>query len=68
MATISSDGLNGFQNFHDNAIRRKKACSAQAKGQFIDVDEGAGVASQNLDIEQGDGIGDDAGGGIGVEG
>ena len=59
-------GLNGFQDFHNNAIRGKQTGSAQAQSQLVDIDEGAGLAGQKLEIEQGDGIGDDAGGGVGV--
>ena len=59
-------GLNGFQDLHNNAVRRKQAGSAQAQGEFVEIDEGAGVAGQKLEIEQGDGIGNDAGGGVGV--
>ena len=59
-------GLNGFQDLHNNAIRGQQTGSAKAQGQFVDIDEGAGMAGQKLEIEQGDGIGDDAGGGVGV--
>src|SRR5208337_4899169 len=59
-------GLNGLQDFHNNAIRGKQTGSAKAQGQLVHIDEGAGVAGQKLEIEQGDGIGDDTGGGVGV--
>jgi len=58
--------LNGFQYLHNNAIRGQQTGSAKAQGQLVDIDEGAGVAGQKLEIEQGDGIGDDTGGGVGV--
>src|SRR5208337_3402738 len=59
-------GLNGFQDLHNNAVRRKQPRSAKAQGQLVYIDEGAGMAGQKLEIEQGDGIGDDAGRGVGV--
>ena len=59
-------GLNGLQDFHNDAIRGKQTGSAQAQGQLVYIDESAGMAGQKLEIEQGDGIGDNAGGGVGV--
>ena len=44
----------------------KQTGSAKAQGQLVNIDEGAGMAGQKLEIEQGDGIGDNAGGGVGV--
>src|SRR5208337_57840 len=59
-------GLNGFQDLHNNAVRRKQPRSAKAQGQLVYIDEGAGMAGQKLEIEQGYGICDDAGRGVGV--
>lgn len=55
---------NGFEDLNDDAIGRKDAWSAEAKCEFIDVDEGAGTPGEGVEVEKGDGIGDDGGCGI----
>ena len=56
--------FHAFENFDDDAIGRKQAWSAEAQRHFVDVDEGAGGSGEGLQIEEGEGIGDDAGGGV----
>src|SRR5208283_1162141 len=72
IAQLAADGQNfvsglyGLQDFHNNAILGKQTGSAKAQGQLVHIDEGAGVAGQKLEIEQGDGIGDDTRGSVGI--
>ena len=54
-------GLHALEDFDDDALRRKQPGSAEAESEFIHVDESAGVASEILQVGEGQGIGDDAG-------
>ena len=54
-------GLHAFENFDDDAVGRKQPGRAEAKSEFIHVDESAGVAGEILQIKESERIGDDTG-------
>ena len=58
--------LDAFENFNHHAVGWKQSGCAEAQSDFVDVNEGAGRAGKRLEIEEGEGIGDDAAGSVAV--
>lgn len=57
-------GRDGFEDLDDDAVGREEARRVEAKGKFVNVHESESVAGEGLQVEEGDGVGDDAGSGV----